>query len=263
MARIRNISPKFFEDETLAKLTLGGRLLYIGIWTRCDLNGVFEWNIKVLTAALFPHDDGIDAATVEKWLQMLVELGRVTRFESEGKRYGFLPRFSDHQAISKAERDQDEKNRGLGRGCYPLPPMVSGTGSKTVLPTVPKTPDEGRGTNDEGRGTGDAARTPPPPPVNPSKIENRKRLATTLRRCGLQATEDRDGQAGTITEWGDLFMGRGKCSEPGQVYAGIAWVVKTSKTEGVTVRYAKDAAGYADRWGAMLDRRVAGMEGET
>ncbi len=156
MARIRNISPKFFEDETMAKLPLGARLTYIGIWTRCNMHGVFEWNVKLLVCALFPHDDGIDAAAVEKWMRALEELGRVSRFESEGKRYGFLPSFSEHQAISKAERDQDAKARALGRDVLPMPPdgMVPKTVLGTVSRTVPKTLDEGQRTRDEGRGRG-------------------------------------------------------------------------------------------------------------
>lgn len=178
MARIRNIKPDFFEDENIAKLPFGARLLFIGLWTRCDLRGVFEWNLKVITAAVFPHDEDVDAKQVQEWFLELLRLGRVIAFEANGKKYGFVRHFSVHQAISKAERDSGPK--------YPAPPRLGSNASrsessacddpgKTIPPTVPptvpvtvtKTPDEGQGTKDEGRGTSSNAREACPPAVSP------------------------------------------------------------------------------------------------
>ena len=151
MARIRNISPRFFEDETMAKLPMGGRLLYIGLWTRADLNGVFEWSPKVITAGLFPNDDDVTTVEVVAWLSQLQSLNRVVCFEYQGKRYGHIPQFKLHQCISKAERDNDLRAREAGRVTMP----VIGTVPITVIGTVLITPDVGRMTDDAGQVTHD------------------------------------------------------------------------------------------------------------
>ena len=158
--RIRNIKPEYFEDEKVAMLPMGARLLYIGLWTRADMGGVFEYNVKVVTAAIFPHDDDVTAETVVSWLKKMEELGFIKRFEISDKgttkAYGHISQFTEHQAISKAERDKGRQ--------YPRPV------TRTVPGTVPETPDEGRMTRDEGRGTtGDA---PTADPAAVAEMEN-------------------------------------------------------------------------------------------
>lgn len=140
MARIRNINPRFFEDETMSRLPFGARLLFIGLWTRCNLNGVFEWNAKLLAAGLFPYDDSVSAEQVEKWMGALVAEGRVVSFEASGKRWGIVPHFSDHQVIGKAERDYEAKAKVR----FPVPPQpeskpVAETGTMTDPITVTET----------------------------------------------------------------------------------------------------------------------------
>lgn len=166
MARIRNIKPEFFADEKVGALPFGARLLFVGLWTRCDLRGVFEWNAKIITAALFPYDDGVDANQVVEWLQALSDAGMVVSFEASGRRWGTVPRFSDHQAIGKAERDYDAKAKVR----YPSPPghqNGSGADTVTVSETVSETVTEttGRRTKDEGRRTEEAhvSESPRPP----------------------------------------------------------------------------------------------------
>jgi hypothetical protein len=151
--RIRNIKPEFFEDEVIASLPLGARLFYIGLWTRCDMHGVFEWSIKVLTAAIFPHDDDIDAATVEKWLDLLVERGCIHQYEVKNKRWGIVLQFTRHQAISGKE-----KQNGTA---FPLPPKptkagpVPGSGPSLVPGSGLGLADLGHMTTDLGRRTTD------------------------------------------------------------------------------------------------------------
>ncbi len=138
----------------MALMPLDARLFYIGLWTRCDRQGVFEWSIKVITASLFPNDDHIDTPQVIGWLELLVRLDRVRCFEAEDKKWGFIPKFLKHQAISKSERDK--------KVSYPAPPKRDGP--RNVLGTVPGRvpgtpdlglPDIGRGTHDMGPRTND------------------------------------------------------------------------------------------------------------
>lgn len=170
MARIRNISPRFFEDETMARLPFGARLLFVGLWTRCNLNGVFEWNCKLIAAGLFPYDDSVTVEIVTKWMDALVAEGRVVSFEASGKRWGIVPHFSDHQVIGKAERDYEAKAKVR----FPDPPsegltvsvtvsgIDTGTVPVTVIETVPET--TGHRTKDIGRSESarEARRDTPP-----------------------------------------------------------------------------------------------------
>lgn len=57
MARKRMIDPSIWTDEGLGQLSLGERLLFIGIISFCDDDGVCKASPKYLKATIFPYDD--------------------------------------------------------------------------------------------------------------------------------------------------------------------------------------------------------------
>lgn len=141
--------------------------------------------------------------------------------------------------------------------------MLGGRPRKTQAETETEPKAKPNGREGKGReGEGEGACEAPTPPPDQVRIENRQRLAKTLRLHGLQATEDRDGQPGTLSEWSDLLQGRGACRCVDDALDGIAWIIRTAGTEGSTIRYAREAAPYADRWAGLLARRKdQGREG--
>ena len=52
----------------------------------------------------------------------------------------------------------------------------------------------------------------------------------------------------SITEWGKLAQGRGRCRELDTVLEFIAWCIDRGLKDGKAVQYARDCAVYADEW---------------
>lgn len=111
--RKRMINPEFFTDGELVEgLDVGGRLFYIGLWCVADDSGVFEWSPLTLKMKIFPGDD-ISRTCLENYLTRLEEMGKVRRFEANGKVYGWLVNFLKHQKVDKP-----------GPPNHPLPPWL-------------------------------------------------------------------------------------------------------------------------------------------
>jgi len=122
MARARNIKPAFFDNEELSEIDFAGRLLFIGLWTLSDRNGVLEDRPKRIKARLFPYDD----VDVNGYLTVLERLNFVARYSIENKHYIIINNFSKHQ-----RPHHTEKESGL-----PLPLLemaVSGDNGESTL----------------------------------------------------------------------------------------------------------------------------------
>ena len=115
MARIRSVKPEFFKHLELNELENEYRgqyvmMVYAGLWTQCDKNGVFFCNGKVLKNEILPYVD----FDIEKTLSILEERQYFLKYKSNGRDYGFMPNFSKYQFCSSNERKQPSK--------YPGPP---------------------------------------------------------------------------------------------------------------------------------------------
>lgn len=110
--RIRSIVPDFWSSEDIAALPWDTRLLFIGLWSYVDDNGVGRDVEKLICASLFPLDENPrdTLATVSRGLQRLSAGGQITRYTVEGKPYLHVTTWDKHQRV-----DRPGKNR------YPLP----------------------------------------------------------------------------------------------------------------------------------------------
>lgn len=97
MARIRSIHPGIWTDEDFASLSLAARVLYFGILTESDDNGIFEWKPTGLKMRIFPADK-ID---VEPLLEELYRGDKLESFKVEGKTYGAVRNFRKYQRPKK------------------------------------------------------------------------------------------------------------------------------------------------------------------
>ena len=89
MARIRSIHPGLFTDEAFISVSLGARLLLIGIWTEADDHGMFEWKPVTLKMRLLP----CDAVELVALLAELVAVDAVKNIDSNGRSYGLVRNF--------------------------------------------------------------------------------------------------------------------------------------------------------------------------
>jgi hypothetical protein len=110
--RIRTIKPEFWTSEDIAELDWDARLIFIGLWSYVDDNGVGRDVEKLIAADLFPLEDDPreTLARLSRGLRALSEGGQITRYEVDGKRYLYVNAWN-HQKI-------DHPSKG---GCYPLP----------------------------------------------------------------------------------------------------------------------------------------------
>ena len=102
--RIRQIKPQFWIDEDLGSIPRDARLTYVGLWNLADDRGVFEWRPARILIQLYPYDRDITPADIETWLNNLFKIGDIIKFEEDGKSFGFIIHFKDHQQIKKKSK---------------------------------------------------------------------------------------------------------------------------------------------------------------
>lgn len=125
MARIRSIKPAFFRHQELFELEqqtgFPCRVAFAGLWTAADREGRFRWRPAELKLDCLPFD-AVDFGAV---LDALSRGGFVRRYEVEGRVYGWIPSWNDHQSINQRESastlpEPDEcahmRARGEGKG---------------------------------------------------------------------------------------------------------------------------------------------------
>lgn len=161
MARIRSIKPEFFRHEGLQDLEQSNpgcyaMLVFAGLWGHCDRAGRFEWRPRQLKLDILPFLSFDMAAT----LQLLQSHGLVSRYTVDGRDYGFIPTFTEHQRITGKEALEPCK--------YPEP-VGETTGKQQGNNWDHPVDQEGKGREGEqekeGKGTGapdGAARAPEP-----------------------------------------------------------------------------------------------------
>lgn len=100
MARIRTIKPQFWGSKDIVPLSIGARLLALGLVSFADDEGRFIATAKAIGGYVFPQDDGIKDAQIMRWLNEIETTKFAVIYEVDGCRYGVLPKFRSHQRIS-------------------------------------------------------------------------------------------------------------------------------------------------------------------
>jgi len=114
MARIRAVKPEFFRHEGLQTLeikypTLYPMLVFEGIWLQCDKLGHFQWKPSQLHLDILPFIN----FNIEHTLYILEANGFLRRYMVDGKLYGEVSTFTEHQRITGSEKQNDAR--------FPLP----------------------------------------------------------------------------------------------------------------------------------------------
>lgn len=106
--RIRSIKPEFWRSDDISCLSVEDRLLFIGLWSYVDDNGVGVNSLALIAADLFASDIERDApetfARVSRGLQNLSEAKRIVMYSVQNKDYLYITNWTKHQRIDKPNK---------------------------------------------------------------------------------------------------------------------------------------------------------------
>jgi hypothetical protein len=110
MARIRTIKPEFFRHEAIQDLEAENQgsyvmLVFAALWGHCDSNGVFEYRPRQLKLDILPFLD----FSMQSTLELLVSAGFIKKYKADGKEYGFIKSFKEHQRLTGKEANDGVK----------------------------------------------------------------------------------------------------------------------------------------------------------
>lgn len=151
MARIRSVKPDFWCSEQVLDLSRDARLLFIGLWNFADDEGRFKWAPRTIRAQVFPGDDDITSADVERLLSETVRVGLLERYGNGATQYAHVTGWRKHQRIDKRQPAKHPGPKDSGSA----PGMVAESNGSVPLPV----PDGSEGIGSEGIGSDPKAGT--------------------------------------------------------------------------------------------------------
>ncbi|MDR6907497.1 hypothetical protein J2X63_003205 [Agromyces sp. 3263] len=161
--RIRSIKPEFYRSEDIAALDWETRLVFIGLWSYVDDNGVGRDVEKLITADLFAleGDPTEVLRRVSRSLKVLSKGGQIVRYRVDGRPFLFVANWDKHQLV---------KNPNKAR--YPRPDAEVGS----VTEHVPElygdsTESVGTGTGEQGNSSSLVQPAAEPKSVYPKAFE--------------------------------------------------------------------------------------------
>lgn len=98
--RIRTIKPEMWQDEKVGALSIGARLLFVGLISMADDEGRF----RALPASILGHCFPYDASAARKldgWLHEIESSGMLVRYQHGGKPYAMLTGWGRHQKVNR------------------------------------------------------------------------------------------------------------------------------------------------------------------
>ncbi len=98
MAKIRSIKPQMWENEELARVSIGAHLLFVGLISHADDDGKQRGSARIVRSKVFPERQDVDEEHIEGWLWELVSAGFITLYGQPcGTRYVRVENWSKHQ----------------------------------------------------------------------------------------------------------------------------------------------------------------------
>ena len=202
MARIRSVHPSLFTDEAWVSCGPLARILYIGLWTDADDQGVFEWKPLQIKMRLLPGDNG-DAS---EFLAELTAVGLIKPFEFDGKRYGAIANFRKFQRPQKPN------------AIHPLPDFIAEYVGLSATDTAPVADQYDTGTvippqMEDGGGKGGEKReesfalvvpaSPEPTPAAPRPARKRPDYPAEFEAAwkAYPHVEGRSSKPDALVEW--------------------------------------------------------------
>ena len=146
--RIRTIKPEFWRSEDIAALSIEDRLLFIGLWSYVEDNGVGRDEPQLIQCDLFPLDTFTEASVrTHGGLMRLSQQGLITRYEGpDGRKYLQVNTWDKHQKINRPSKPRFP--RYDAENCTLTEPSVS----PHCTLTEDSLPEQGTGNREQGTG---------------------------------------------------------------------------------------------------------------
>ena len=113
MARKRMIDPNIWQSEDFSKLSTLGKLVFIGLFSLADDEGRGRCNPVYLKSTLFPYEEGIRSADIDKTLSEISSNMSVIFYSCDGSSYYSLYNWNTWQKIDRPSQSKipeyDEK----------------------------------------------------------------------------------------------------------------------------------------------------------
>lgn len=113
MARKRMIDPNIWQSEDFGKLSTLAKLVFIGLFSLADDEGRGRCNPIYLKSTLFPYEEGIRSADVDKTLSEISSNMSVVFYSCDGSSYYSLYNWNTWQKIDRPSESKipefDEK----------------------------------------------------------------------------------------------------------------------------------------------------------
>lgn len=165
--RIRSIKPEFWRSDDIDALNWDTRLVFIGLWSYVDDNGVGLDKLASICADLFASDLERDPretfARVSEAILTLAERGLIERYTVEGKTYLFIRGWSKHQRVDKPNKARYPAPSALTSGDGEPPEPLAKSSRESPETLAPGT-EEQRNRGTERKTSSSAAPPTPTPP---------------------------------------------------------------------------------------------------
>ena len=119
MARKRMVDPSIWQSEDFSKLSTLAKLVFIGLFSLADDEGRGRANPTYLKSSLFPYNEDMRSADIEKTLSEISSNMSVVFYSCNGSNYYSLLSWYNFQRIDKPTSSQlpafDENNKDIRR----------------------------------------------------------------------------------------------------------------------------------------------------
>ena len=145
--RIRTIKPEFWRSDDIAALSIEDRLLFIGLWSYVEDNGVGRDDPQLIQCDLYPHDIFTEASVrTHGGLMRLSQRGLITRYEGpDGRKYLQVNSWDKHQKINRPSKPRFPQYNA--ENCT----LTEGSLSPQCTLTEGSLPEQGTGNREQGR----------------------------------------------------------------------------------------------------------------
>lgn len=122
--RIRSIKPEFYRSEDVARMDWQTRLVFIGLWSYVDDNGVGRDVERLIVADIFPLelDPTETLRRVSQSLSVLESGQQIIRYSHEGKPLLFIANWDRHQLVKNPNNPRNPRpDAAIRASAAPLP----------------------------------------------------------------------------------------------------------------------------------------------